>query len=133
MANVLTIDGGFAGVSQGVRVNEREKIIRYNLALSGNYTQFVRGTATGEVLAPNSAVGVFREDQFWGKVGPARAYVLNIGSTGYSMSIIQGADALHWLLVIFSGVATQLAAGAYPAALTTDLDIFVEFSGRRFD
>ena len=131
MANVMTIDSG--GVSQGVRVNEREKIIRYNVALSGLYTQAVRGANTGEVLDLTKVTGVFAPDQFWGLRGPVRLYPVNNGSTGYSMSIIPGADSLHWLLMIFSGVATQLNAGAYPAGLTTDLDIFCEASGRRFD
>jgi hypothetical protein len=135
MANVMTIDGG-GGVAQGVRVNEREKLIRYNFTLSGSYVQFVRGTNTGELLVPNNAVGVNAADQYWGQRGPSRGYVLNIGSSGFSMSILPGADNLHWLLAIFSGVATQLSAGTYAANaanLLTDLDLYVEFSGRRFD
>lgn len=131
MANVMTIDSG--GVAQGVRVNEREKIIRYNVVLSGNYVQATRGQNVGEVLDLTKVSGAFAADQFWGPRGPVRGYVVNIGSTGYSMSIIPGADNLHWLLMIFSGVAAQLAAGAYPGGLTADLDIYVEFSGRRFD
>lgn len=131
MANVMTIDSG--GVGQGVRINEREKLIRYNIALSGAYVQFVRAQNVGEVLSLPAVVGVYREDQFWGPHGPTRGYPINIGSSGYSMSILPGADNLHWLLAIYSGVATQLAAGAYPAGLTADLDIYVEFSGRRFD
>jgi hypothetical protein len=133
MANILTIDSG--GVSQGVRINEREKIIRYNVALSGAYTQFTRLQNVGEVLNLGAVVGVFKEDQFWGQKGPVRGYVVNIGATGFSMSIIPGADNLHWLLAIFSGVSTQLGGGVTYASngLSTDLDIFVEFSGRRFD
>lgn len=136
MANVLTIDSGLKGVGQGLRVNEREKLIRYNVALSGNYTQYVRGQNVGEVLDLTKVVGIFREDQNWGNVGPSRGYVLSVGSSGYSMSILPGADPLHWLLAIFSGVNTQLNAGAYPAGnipLVGDLDIYVEFCGRRFD
>jgi hypothetical protein len=133
MANILTIDGG--GVAQGVRVNEREKIIRYNVALTGAYTQFVRGTNVGELLSLPSVIGVDAADQYWGVHGPVRGYVVNIGSTGFSMSIVPGADNLHWLLAIFSGVNTQMAANtAYNTnGLSTDLDIYVEFSGRRFD
>ena len=133
MANVLTIDSN--GVGQGVRVNEREKIIRYNIALSGAYVQFARGQNVGEVLSLPSVVGVFKEDQYWGNRGPTRGYIVNIGSTGFSMSILPGADNLHWLLAIFSGVSAQLAGGTTYASngLSTDLDIYVEFSGRRFD
>ena len=118
-----------------VRLFEREKLIRYQVALSGNYVQAVRGTNVGEVLdlTKSPVAGLYQPNQFWGYKGPLNAYVTNIGSTGYSMSVIPGADALHWLLTIFSGVAAQLAAGAYPAGLTTDLDIKVEFSGRNLD
>jgi hypothetical protein len=134
LANVLTIDSG-GGVGQGLRVNEREKLIRYNLTLSGAYTQFTRGQNVGEILIPNNAVGINKEDQFWGLRGPSRGYMLNIGASGFSMSILPGADQLHWLLAIFSGVNTQLGGGvAYNSnGLSTDLDLFVEFCGRRFD
>ena len=134
MANVLTIDSG-GGVGQGLRVNEREKIIRYQMALSGSYVQFVRLQNTGEVLQPNNAVGINKEDQFWGQRGPSRGYMLNIGASGFSMSILPGADQLHWLLAIFSGVNTQLGAGVLynSNGLSTDVDLYVEFCGRRFD
>jgi len=134
MANVMTIDSG--GVGQGVRINEREKLIRYNILLSGNYTAYVRGTNVGEVLDLTKVVGVNREDQYWGPKGPVRGYLLNVGTSGYSMSIIPGADGLHWLLAIFDTVNHQLGAGAYPAgniAIAGDLDIYAEFCGRRFD
>ncbi len=128
MANVLTIDGPDA-----VRVSEREKLVRYNITLSGNYVQAVRGANTGEVIDLTKAVGANQLDQYWGQKGPRRVYALNQGSTGYTITVIPGADNLHWLLMIFSNVATQLAAGAYPAGLTTDLDILLEATGRSFD
>ena len=135
MANVMTIDSG--GVGQGVRVNEREKLVRYNVALTGSYVQAVRGANTGEVLDLTKVTGVYKEDQFWGPRGPTRSYVLNIGTSGLSLSIIPGADNLHWLLVIFDTVAHQLAAGTYAggngAPLVGDLDLYAEFAGRRFD
>jgi hypothetical protein len=52
------------------------------------------------------------------------------------MSILPGADAFHWILKIFSGVATELAAGTYAAnapGLLTDNDIVLEFTGFAFD
>lgn len=132
MANVLTVDA--LGVANGVRVNEREKLVRYKLTLSGAYVQHIRGTATGEVLDLTKVVGdPGVADQFWGPIGPSRVYILNAGGTGYSLSIVPGVDGLHWLLCVFSGVATELAAGAYPAGLAADVDILVESTGRRFD
>lgn len=130
MANVLSI----AGVDKNsVRIYEREKTIAYGVALSGNYATHTRGANVGEVIIPNNATGSYVQDQLWGQKGPSRGYVLNSGGTGYSMSIVPGADALHWLFCVFSGVATELAAGAYPAGLLADLDIVVEFTGRAFD
>lgn len=118
-----------------VRIYEREKLIRYTLTLTGNYVQHVRGSNVGEVLDLTAVLGntTYFPDQFWGYKGPVRGYVLNAGGTGYSMSIVPGADALHWLLCIFSGVATELIAGGYPAGLLTDTDIILEFSGFAFD
>src|SRR5437016_1645154 len=114
MANVITIDSG------GVR-------------LGGNYASHTRGQNVGEVLDLTKVTGAFKEDQFWGPKGPIRVYVVNIGETGNSMSIVPGADNLHWLLVIYSGVATEFGAGVYSAGLLADLDIYIEASGRRFD
>lgn len=135
MANVLSIPSSDL---DAVRLYEREKLIRYSITLSGSYVQHVRGTNTGEVLdltkSPN--VGLYQPQQFWGYRGPIKGYVLNTGATGFSMSICPGADAFHWLLCIFSGVATELAAGTYAAnaaGLLTDQDIVIEFSGRSFD
>lgn len=120
-----------------VRMYEREKLIRYSVTLSGSYVQHIRGTNTGEVLNLSAALGgtPYQADQYWGYKGAIRGYVLNTGATGYGMSICPGADAFHWLLCIFSGVATELAAGTYAAnaaGLLTDTDIVVEFSGAAF-
>jgi hypothetical protein len=131
MPNVLTIDSG--GVGQGVRVNEREKIIRYNCVLSGNYVQAVRGSNVGELLDLTKVVGALQADQFWGISGPIRGYPLQ-GPGGSGVEIIPGADRLHWLLKMFAvGANNEFAAGAYPASVLADLDFYVEFSGRRFD
>jgi hypothetical protein len=125
----------YAGVGgfdrNAVLVYEREKRIRYSVGVFGNYVQHVRGTNVGEVIdltkplanAPNSP------NQYWGFRGPVRMYVLNPGGVGYAMSIVPGADALHWLLVIYSGIAAELAAGAYPAGLAADTDIVLEATG----
>lgn len=132
MANTLTVDA--LGVNNGVRVNEREKLVRYKLVLTGNYVQHTRGQNVGEVLDLTKVIAAGNApDQLWGLNGPSRVYVLNAGGTGYSLSVVPGADNLHWLLCVFSNVATELAAGAYPAALLADVDILIESTGRRFD
>ena len=131
MANVMQV------LPDAVRVSEREKVITYSLTLSGSYVQHIRGQNTGEVLDFTKALGLGGQpEQFWGANGPRRVYVLNTGGTGFSMSVVPGADRLHWLLCIFSGVATELAAGTYAAnaaGLLTDLDIQIETSGRTID
>lgn len=118
-----------------VRVYEREKLIRYSVILSGNYAQFTRGQNVGEVLNLQQAYvpASYQANQFWGYKGPVRGYVISGGASGYNMTIEIGADPFHWLLVIQSAVATQLAAGPYPAALLAELGIVVEFTGFAFD
>jgi hypothetical protein len=129
MANVLTIK-----TPDDVRVTEREKLIRMNCRLSGNYAQHTRLQNVGEVLDLTKVVGaVGGADQFWGKNGPRSVYITNIGESGYAISVVPGADNLHWLLVIYSAIATELNAGAYPAGLLADLDVTIEASGRSFD
>jgi hypothetical protein len=131
MANVLTVRD-----LNAVRQEQREKTIRYTVTLSGNYTQFVRGTNVGEVLDLTKVQSTqYLPDQYWGNVGPQIMYLLNNGSSGTatSMSIVPGADKMHWLLVIYSAVGTQLAAAAYPAGLLADLDIVAEATGRVMD
>jgi hypothetical protein len=117
-----------------VRVEQREKTITYNVALSGSYVQAVRGTNVGEVLDLTRVTSTqYLPSQFWGPEGPRIFYLLNTGSSGFAMSIVPGADLLHWLLMIFTASATQLVAGTYAAnaaGLLTDLDIKVEGRGR---
>lgn len=136
MANSLALANGPQGIDiNAVRVYEREKLVRYTVALSAAYAQHTRGQNVGEVLdfTKNLSNANYSPSQYWSPKGPSRVYVLNTGGTGYSMSVVPGADNLHWLLCIFSGVAAELNAGAYPAGLTGDLDIIIEASGRSFD
>jgi hypothetical protein len=127
MPNVITVDGPDA-----VRMVEREKLIRYKLTLSGAYVQAIRATNTGELIDLTKVVGVNKEDQFWGKNGPKRVYVVQ-APAGYGVSILPGADGLHWLLKVWSAVGVELAAAAYPAAITADVDVYLEASGRTCD
>lgn len=124
MANLLAIKD-----PNDVRVGEREKLVRMNVRLSGNYAQHTRGQNVGEVLDLTKVTGINAPMQYWGPKGPRTVYINNIGESGYAMSILPGADSLHWLLVIYSGLATELAGGAYPAGLLADLDISIEAAG----
>jgi len=136
MANKLSLASTPQGIDlNAVRIYEREKLIRYNVTLSGAYVQHVRGQNVGEVidLTQNLTNANYSPGQYWSARGPSRVYVINAGGTGYSMSIVPGADNLHWLLCIYSGVAAELAAGAYPAGLAADVDVVIEASGRSFD
>jgi hypothetical protein len=129
MPNVITVDGPNA-----VRVQEREKVIRYKLTLSGAYVQAVRLSNVGELIDLTKVVGAGgAPEQFWGPNGPLRGYVIN-GMGGFAAEIIPGADTLHWLLKVFGTTpGTELVAGAYPAGITADVDTLVEFTGRPFD
>lgn len=128
MPNVLTVD------TNGVRIFPDEKRIRYTLTLSGAYVQAVRGSNVGELIDLTKALNPsFQAEVFWGQKGPTRGYVMQGGIAGNDAEIIPGADSLHWLLKVFSSANTELGAGAYNAAVTGDLDIIIEFTGRNFD
>jgi len=52
---------------------------------------------------------------------------------GYTAQIVPGADGLHPILKIFSAPGTELAAGAYPAAILADLtNGYITFWGADF-
>lgn len=145
MANVLSLANFTAANAavngtdrNAVRVYEREKLIRYSVALSGSYVAAVRGSNVGEVIDLTKALAgtPYQAEQYWGYRGPVRGYVLTPGNTGYGLTLLPGADAFHWLLKIFSAVATELTAGTYAAqapTLLTDTDIVLEFTGLAFD
>ena len=133
MANVLT-----SSDLNAVRQEQREKTIRYNCALSGSYVQFVRGTECGRSAAAQP-----------GQSAP-NIFPINTGATSDRASCICSTrdrratpcrsclarDNLHWLLVIYTAITTQLGAGTYAAlaaTLLTDLDIKVEARGRVID
>jgi hypothetical protein len=123
MPNVLAVDDSIP--------QERVRLIRYKVTLSGAYVQAVRGTATGEVLNLNGATNPKGLPQaLWGKDGPTRVYPLN-GFGGFGVEIVQGVDNLHPILKFFGTTpGTELAAGAYAAGVTGDLDTFIEAIGR---
>lgn len=123
MPNTLQVDDSFT--------DGRVRLIRYKLTLTGSYVQAVRLSATGEVLNLNGATNPKSLAQaFWGKDGPTRVYPLN-GFGGFGVEIIQGTDNLHPILKFFGTTpGTELAAGAYAAGVTGDVDTFIEAVGR---
>lgn len=123
MPNTLQVDDSV--------VQERTRTIRYKLTLTGNYVQAVRLSATGEVLNLNAATNPKSLPQaFWGKDGPSRVYPLN-GFGGFGVEILPGTDNLHPLLKFYGTTpGTELAAGAYAAGVTGDLDTYFEAVGR---
>lgn len=125
MANTLTV--------LKVYPTEREKRIRYGVTLSGNYAQVARGNDTGEVLKLEGASNPnFLPGASFGQKGADQVLLVN-GPTAYSAEILPGANSNHWLLKIINlGLSTELAAGAYPAALTGDLDFQIEATGPNF-
>jgi hypothetical protein len=124
MANVLTV----IKVSRMMAIRK----IRYQVRLSGNYVQAVRGSNVGEVLDLTNIVGKYDPDQYWGQQGPLNVNLMS-APAGLTAKVIPGADVYHWLLQVFSTTpATEFSAGAYSAALLADLDIFIEAEGGNF-
>ncbi|HLJ90518.1 MAG TPA: hypothetical protein VKZ53_27160 [Candidatus Angelobacter sp.] len=128
MANVITV--------KRVQNLERDKSIRYQVALSGNYVQVANG---GEVLAINSAQNPqFLPGAGWGLTGPdvtkfGVGYPLQ-GPGGLAAEIVPGVDAFHPILKLFNTTTgTELAAGAYPAAVIADTNFFIQLEGRNID
>jgi hypothetical protein len=107
----------------------KQKKVRYNVDLSGNYGQ-AAGVAP-EVLNLNGATGNYDPDQYWGYQGPKFVSITNLPA-GYNCQIVPGADALHPILKVFSSEGVELAAGAYPAALAAELNFFIEAWGADF-
>ena len=125
MPNVLTVKSAPTVMKQ--------RFIRYLVTLSGSYVQAVRGANTGEVLNLGTiASGTFDPMQYWGYEGPKIVKLVN-GPGGYTAEILPGADAFHWLLKIYGTTpGTELSAGAYPAGISGDLDIYIEAWGAEF-
>jgi hypothetical protein len=112
---------------QDVQHSQDVTVYVYLVTLSGSYVQAVRGANTGEVLLPLSATNPNNlPNAFPGTKGFKRGYVIQ-GGGGNGTEIMPGADAFHWLLKFYSAANTQLAAGAYNAAITGDVDFMVAF------
>lgn len=113
---------------QEVQTGNLVDVYIYKVTLSGSYVQAVRLANTGEQLKPFAATNPnFLPKGFPGTKGFKRGYPLQ-GPGGFSASIIPGADIFTWLLKMFGTTpGTELAAGAYAAGVTGDLDFMVAF------
>lgn len=125
MPNILTVDE--------TQPQEKFRTVRYKVAIqAGNYVQAVRGSNVGEVLNLNGALNPLgKTNALWGKDGPDRGYPLQ-GPAGFGVSIIPGADGLHWLLKVWGSVGVEHVAGAYEAAIVADVDFLIEFTAANF-
>jgi hypothetical protein len=105
-------------------VTRRREVRGYTLTLSGSYST---GGDTMNLLTATNPNKL--EKPLWSKRKPTGFEVQNF-TTGFAAEIIPGTDNTAWLLKIENGATgAELAAGAYPAALTADVNIRVEFSG----
>lgn len=125
MANTATV--------VDVQPSDRAKVIVVKVALSGSYVQAVRLANTGEVVNLTSLTNSSNfPDASFGAKGANRGYPLQ-GPAGFACRILPGADANHWLIQIFGATnGTELAAGAYGAAYTGDLDFYIAFEGTNY-
>ncbi|HLJ90517.1 MAG TPA: hypothetical protein VKZ53_27155 [Candidatus Angelobacter sp.] len=117
-------------------VTHGRKTIKYGIALSGNYTQAVINTNTGELLSFNSASNPkFLPYAYWGLKGPDSIRIPNgAAPDGLNAETWPAADNLHRLLRFMTGVDTELAAGAYTANQITDsANFFIEAVGNVTD
>jgi hypothetical protein len=113
---------------QDVQNSTDVTVIIFKVTLSGSYVQAVRGSNTGERFIPNSATNPNNKIKaFAGNKGFMRGYPIQ-GPGGFGCSVLPGADPFNWLLKLY-GVTpgTELAAGAYAAGVTGDLDFLVAF------
>ncbi len=102
-------------------ISRRKKHVYLQDTLSGNYTQ------GGDVIdLSNIANPGFRPGVPLGKVPDLNDCFVNTVPGGYSAQIVANANAPAtptlanaYALKVFSGPGTELAAGAYPTALTS--------------
>jgi hypothetical protein len=112
---------------QEVQHSQDVTVYVYLITLTGSYVQASRGTNTGELMLPLSATNPSNlPNGYPGIKGFKRGYVIQ-GGGGNGTEVLPGLDPLHWLLKFYSAANTQLAAGAYNAAITGDLDFLIGF------
>jgi hypothetical protein len=113
-----------AAAIQAVDFSRRRKTITYKVTFSGNYT------AGGDTLNLTTATNPkFLSGAFLGYV-PTEYRVCN-DAAGYGFEWVPGTTLANGKLKLWSSANTELAAGAYNAALTGD-SLLIEFSVKQF-
>lgn len=91
----------------------RDKTLKINVTPSGNY---VNNGDTLNLAQQLATLGLTDANiNFPGKVSDAS---IESVPGGYDAQLVQGATLATWLIIYFTTAGAQVAAGAYPAALT---------------
>lgn len=106
-----------------VEVNLRHKDLYIKAVASGNYS-----TGGDTVNLTSISNPANKTNGTAGYPGTIVDYEVEQGAGGYTAELIPGATLATWKLKIFSAPGTELAAGAYPAAITADFFI-LRFKG----
>lgn len=115
---------GLALTAVKADIGLRNKELILSAVASGNY---VTGgdTINLTVIADPNHIGPNCQAGYPGKIDD---YSVEQMPVGYGGELIPGTTLANWKLKIFTTSNTELAAGAYPAAITGD-KIFVRFKG----
>ena len=103
----------------GLRTKDR--VVK--VVASGNYVTGGDTVDLTNVSNPN-----FLSDQRFGQNSSINDYEVVQAPAGYTAELVPGATLATWKLMVFSAPNTQLAAAAYPAAITGDFFI-LRFTG----
>lgn len=102
-------------------VRVKDRIIK--AVASGNYATGGDAIDLTNVANPN-----FKTDAKFGQNVAIEDWEVIQSPAGYGAELVQGALLSNWKLKIFTTANTELAAGAYPAAITGDFFV-LRFSG----
>jgi len=101
-----------------VRHDLRTKELILKAVASGNYATGGDTVNLTSILNPNNITNAVA-----GYPGRITEPIVKQFAGGYVAELIPGTTLANWKLKIFSAPATELAAGAYPAAITGDFFI----------
>ncbi|MDE2102973.1 MAG: hypothetical protein KGL39_37360 [Patescibacteria group bacterium] len=93
----------------------RKKEVVVKAVASGNYATGGDTVDLTAVTNPSNRIG-----GFFGYPGTIEDNSVEQGAGGYTAELVPGTSLSNWKLKIYSAPGTELAAGAYPAAITGD-------------
>lgn len=110
-----------AGAVKDVDYSRRRRIVTVAVTFSVNY-------ATGGDTLDLTAITnpAFKSNAKFGSVPPAEKVKFRNGAGGYDFEWVPGTTLANGKIKVFSSANTELAAGAYNAALTGDT-LYVDF------